>query len=197
LHLHDWNADFAVWCSYKFLNAGPGAVGGCFVHEKYAGDPQLPRFAGWWGHDKSARFMFEQEFKPIPGAEGWQVSNLPILSTAPLLASLEIFHRAGLAALQRKSATLTAFLRDLIQRQLGQDVEVITPSVPGAFGCQLSLRIARSAPDARRCQQQLTAAGVIGDWREPDILRFAPIPLYNSYSDVFAAVAALEKAVRG
>jgi kynureninase len=197
LHLHDWNADFAVWCSYKFLNAGPGAVGGCFVHQKYAEDVQLPRFAGWWGHDKSARFMFEHEFKPIPGAEGWQVSNIPILSTAPLLASLDIFHRAGMAALQRKSATLTAFLRDLIQRQLGQDVEIITPSAPGTLGCQLSLRIARSAVDARRCQQRLTAAGVIGDWREPDILRFAPIPLYNSYSDVFAAVTALEKAVRG
>jgi kynureninase len=197
LHLHDWNADFAVWCSYKFLNAGPGAVGGCFVHQKYANDVQLPRFAGWWGHDKAARFMFEQEFKPIPGAEGWQVSNIPIFSTAPLLASLDIFRRAGMAALQRKSATLTVFLRDLIQRQLGQDVEVITPSAPGALGCQLSLRIARSAPDARRCQQRLTAAGVIGDWREPDILRLAPIPLYNSYSDVFAAVTALEKAVRG
>ena len=197
LHLHDWNADFAVWCSYKFLNAGPGAVGGCFVHQKHADDMQLPRFAGWWGHDKSARFMMGPEFKPIPGAEGWQVSNTPIFSTAPLLASLEIFRRAGMTALRRKSTTLTAFLRDLIQRQLGQDVEVITPSAAAALGCQLSLRIARPAADARRCQQRLTAAGVIGDWREPDILRLAPIPLYNSYSDVFAAVTALEKAVRG
>jgi kynureninase len=141
--------------------------------------------------------MFEPDFNPIAGAEGWQVSNTPILSTAPLLASLEIFQRAGMMALQRKSTALTAFLRDLIHRQLGQDVEVITPNAPGALGCQLSLRIARSSVDARRCQQRLTAAGVIGDWREPDVLRLAPTPLYNSYSEVFAAVTALERAVRG
>jgi kynureninase len=197
VRLHDWNADFAVWCSYKYLNAGPGAVGGCFVHQRHSQDAALPRFAGWWGHDKSARFMFEPDFNPIAGAEGWQVSNTPILSTAPLLASLEIFQRAGMMALQRKSTALTAFLRDLIHRQLGQDVEVITPNAPGALGCQLSLRIARSSVDARRCQQRLTAAGVIGDWREPDVLRLAPTPLYNSYSEVFAAVTALERAVRG
>ena len=197
LKLHDWNADFAIWCSYKYLNAGPGAIGGCFVHERYAQDVSLPRFAGWWGHDKSARFMFDHDFKPIPGAEGWQLSNPPIFSTAPLMASLKIFHRAGMAALKDKSIALTAFLRALIHRQLGSDIEVITPDTPGTLGCQLSLRIARSADNARRCQQKLTAAGVIGDWREPDILRLAPIPLYNSFSDVFAAVTALERAVRG
>jgi kynureninase len=197
LRLHDWNADFAVWCSYKYLNAGPGAVGGCFVHQRHAADATLPRFTGWWGHDKSTRFLFEQEFKPIPGAEGWQLSNPPILSSAPLLASLEIFQRAGMQALQRKSAALTGFLRNLIQEHLAQDVEVITPNTSGAFGCQLSLRIARPADEAQRCQQRLTDAGVIGDWREPDVLRLAPTPLYNSFSDVFAAVTALKQAVRG
>jgi kynureninase len=197
LRLHDWNADFAVWCSYKYLNAGPGAVGGCFVHERYAEDPGLPRFAGWWGHDKAARFLFEPDFKAIPGAEGWQVSNIPVLSTAPLLASLDIFRRAGMTALQAKSTMLTAFLRDFIQQQLGADVEVITPQASGALGSQLSLRIMRPPVEARRCQQRLTAAGVIGDWREPDVLRLAPAPLYNSFSDVFAAVTALHKAVRG
>ena len=197
LRLHDWNTDFAVWCSYKYLNAGPGAVGGCFVHQRYADDAALPRFAGWWGHDKAARFMFGPDFKAIAGAEGWQVSNIPILSTAPLLASLDIFHRAGMTALRTKSTALTAFLRDLIHRQLGPDVEIITPEASGSLGSQLSLRIVRPAAEARRCQQRLTAAGVIGDWREPDVLRLAPAPLYNSFSDVFAAVTALEKAVRG
>jgi kynureninase len=197
LRLHDWNADFAIWCSYKYLNAGPGAVGGCFVHQRHAQDPSMPRFTGWWGHDKSARFLFEPRFRSIPGAEGWQLSNPPILSTAPLLASLEIFERAGMAALERKSLALTGFLRSLIQEQLTQDVDIITPQAPGAFSCQLSLRIARPADEAKRCQQRLTDAGVIGDWREPDILRLAPIPLYNSFSDVCAAVAALKQAVRG
>jgi kynureninase len=197
LHMHDWNADFAVWCSYKYLNAGPGAVGGCFVHQRHATDHRLRRFAGWWGHDKSARFLFEPQFHPIPGAEGWQLSNPPILSTAPLLASLEIFQRVGMTALTTKSAQLTGFLRRLIQEQLATDVEIITPDKPGAFGCQLSLRIARAAAEAQRCHERLTAAGVIGDWREPDILRLAPNPLYNSFSDVAAAVAALKHAIHG
>ena len=196
LRLHDWNADFAVWCSYKYLNAGPGAVAGCFVHQRHAEDAALPRFAGWWGHDKTARF-FEPEFKPIAGAQGWQVSNPPILSTAPLLASLEIFQRAGMNALRKKSGALTGFLRSLIQRQLAPDVEIITPDAPQAAGCQLSLRIARPAAEARRCRDRLTASGVIGDWREPDVLRLAPVPLYNSFSDVSAAVTALTLAVRG
>ena len=197
LRMHDWNADFAVWCSYKYLNAGPGAVGGAFVHQRHGADHRLPRFAGWWGHDKSARFLFERDFHPISGAEGWQLSNPPILSSAPLLASLEIFKHAGLKALMQKSAALTGFLRRLIQEQLARDIEIITPDAPGAFGCQLSLRIARPAAEAQRCHERLTAAGVIGDWREPDILRLAPIPLYNSFSDVAGAVAALKHAIRG
>ncbi len=196
LHLHDWNADFAVWCSYKYLNGGPGAVGGCFVHERHAHSLDLPRFAGWWGQAKATRFDMGPQFTPIAGAEGWQISNPPILSTAPLLASLEIFKRAGLRSLREKSLALTGFLERLVEGLLPGLVEIVTPSAADARGCQLSLRIARPAPEAKRCHERLTAAGVIGDWREPDILRLAPTPLYNSYSDVFNAVDALACALR-
>ena len=195
LHLHDWNADFAVWCSYKYLNAGPGAVGGSFVHERHAQAAQLPRFAGWWGQTKSTRFEMGPDFTPIVGAEGWQVSNPPIFSTAPLLASLDIFRRANLERLREKSVALTGFLQRLIEGLLPESVEIITPSAPEDRGCQLSLRLARPAHEARRCHQRLTAAGIIGDWREPDILRLAPAPLYNSFSDVFAAVDGLTRAM--
>jgi kynureninase len=196
MRLHDWNSDFAVWCSYKYLNAGPGAVGGCFVHERYAREFTLPRFAGWWGHNQPKRFLYDPQFDPIEGAQGWQISNPPILSTAPLLASLEIFQRAGMAALRKKSIALTGFMQRLIEQRLPGLVEVITPGAAEQRGCQLSLRIARPAPEAKRCQEQLTAAGVVGDWREPDVLRLAPIPLYNSFADVFAAVDILVRSVR-
>jgi len=196
LRLHDWNCDFAVWCSYKYLNAGPGAVGGCFVHERHGRDFKRPRFAGWWGHNKAERFLYDPKFDPIEGAQGWQISNPPILSTAPLLASLEIFQRAGMAALRKKSIALTGFMQRLIEQRLPASVEIITPGAPEQRGCQLSLRIARPAAEAKQCLQYLTAAGVIGDWREPDVLRLAPIPLYNSFADVFAAVEILAQAVR-
>jgi kynureninase len=196
LRLHDWGADFAVWCSYKYLNAGPGAVGGCFVHERHARNFKLPRFAGWWGHSKAERFLYDPKFDPINGAQGWQISNPPILSTAPLLASLEIFERAGLPALRGKSIALTGFMQRLIEERLPGLVEIITPDDPEQRGCQLSLRIARPAAEAKRCLEHLTAAGVIGDWREPDVLRLAPIPLYNSFGDVLAAVDILAQAVR-
>jgi kynureninase len=196
LQLHDWNPDFAVWCSYKYLNAGPGAVGGCFVHERHARNFLLPRFAGWWGHNKTERFLYDPKFDPIDGAQGWQISNPPIMSTAPLLASLEIFQRAGMRALRSKSIALTGFLQKLIEDHLPKLVEIITPSAPEQRGCQLSLRIARPPAEARRCQEALTAAGVIGDWREPDVLRLAPIPLYNSFADVLAAVDILARALR-
>ncbi|HEY2681904.1 MAG TPA: kynureninase [Steroidobacteraceae bacterium] len=192
LELHDWNADFAVWCSYKYLNAGPGAVGGCFVHERHA-NGKLPRFAGWWGHDKEARFMFEPGFRPIAGAEGWQVSNPPIFSTAPLIASLELFERAGMARLREKSLALTAFLRQLIESRLAGRIDIITPSAPGEHGSQLSLRVLKSPADARRYQEALSADGLIADWREPDVIRMAPTPLYNSFSDVLTAVDMLER----
>ena len=197
LQLHDWNADFAVWCSYKYLNAGPGAVGGCFVHERHARNFTLPRFAGWWGHNKAQRFLYAPQFDPIAGAQGWQISNPPILSTAPLLASLQIFQRAGMRALRAKSIALTGFMQKLIEEHLHGQVEVVTPSEPQQRGCQLSLRLARPAAEARRCHEALTAAGVVGDWREPDVLRLAPIPLYNSFADVLAAVDILAQAVRG
>jgi kynureninase len=197
MQLHDWNPDFAVWCSYKYLNAGPGAVGGCFVHERHARNFKLPRFAGWWGHNQAERFLYDPRFDPISGAQGWQISNPPILSTAPLLASLEIFQRAGMRALRAKSIALTGFMQKLIEQHLPNLVEIITPGEPEQRGCQLSMRIARPAAEARRCQEALTAAGVIGDWREPDVLRLAPIPLYNSFADVLAAVDILARAVRG
>ncbi len=195
LELHDWNADFAVWCSYKYLNAGPGAVGGCFVHARHARSAALPRFAGWWGHDKATRFEMGPEFNPIAGAQGWQVSNPPVLSTAPLLASLEVFQRAGMARLRRKSIALTGFLQSLIEELEPGLVDIVTPGTPPERGCQLSLRIARPAAAARRCHDSLSAAGVVGDWREPDILRLAPVPLYNSFGDVFRAAAALSQAL--
>ncbi len=196
LSLHDWNADFAVWCSYKYLNAGPGAVGGCFVHERHASERALPRFAGWWGQRKATRFAMGPEFTPIEGAEGWQLSNPPILSTAPLLASLDIFKRAGIRRLREKSIALTRFLQQLIEGLLPGQVDIITPGAAAERGCQLSLRIARPAHEAKRCHDRLTAAGVIGDWREPDILRLTAVPLYNSYSDVFSAVDMLSRAIR-
>ncbi len=194
LSLHDWNVDFAVWCSYKYLNAGPGAVGGCFVHERHARS-DLPRFAGWWGHDPETRFEMGPQFVPIAGAQGWQISNPPVLSTAPLLASLDIFQRAGLPRIREKSLALTGFLQQLIETRLAGLVDIITPAKAAERGCQLSLRIARPAAEAKRCHDLLSAAGVVGDWREPDVLRLAPIPLYNSYSDVLAAVEALSHAV--
>ena len=196
LSLHDWNADFAVWCSYKYLNAGPGAVGGCFVHERHARNYKLPRFAGWWGHNKAERFLYDPKFDPIDGAQGWQISNPPILSTAPLLASLEIFERAGFDKLRAKSIALTGFMQQLIEERLRDLVEIITPGDPEERGCQLSLRSARPAAEARLCLERLTDAGVIGDWREPDVLRLAPIPLYNSFAEVLAAVDILAQAVR-
>lgn len=196
LRLHDWNADFAVWCCYKYLNAGPGAIGGCFVHARHAVSSQLPRFAGWWGHAKTTRFDMASKFVPIAGAEGWQVSNPPILSSAPLLASLDIFKRADLRRLRQKSVELTGFLQRLIESLIPNRIEIITPSSPLERGCQLSLRIAESADQARRCHARLTAAGVIGDWREPDVLRLAPVPLYNSFTDVWNAVDMLSRSLR-
>ena len=196
LKLHDWNADFAVWCSYKYLNAGPGAVGGCFVHERHAENGALPRFAGWWGHDKAERFLFQPQFRAIAGAQGWQISNPPVLAMAPLLASLEIFSAAGMEALRSKSLALSGFLRRQIEARLADVVQIITPDEGARNGAQLSLKVLRDPTEAQRCQQWLTAAGLIADWREPDIMRIAPTPLYNSFSEVAAAVDLLSQALR-
>ena len=178
LKLHDWGPDFAVWCTYKYLNSGPGSVGGCFVHQRHARDWHLPRLAGWWGHDEEARFRMEPDFRPMAGAEGWQLRNPSILSLAAVRASLDVFDEAGMGRLRAKSEALTGYLEYLIT----SGSNIITPSDPRRRGAQLSIRI----PGGRQsiCDQ-LAAQGIICDWREPDILRVAPVPLYNSFADVF------------
>lgn len=191
LAVHDIEADFAVWCSYKYLNAGPGAIGGCFVHERH----DRPHLAGWWGHEPSDRFRMGPEFRGAPGAAGWQISNPPILSAAPLIASLELFEQAALPALRRKSVALTGYLEYLLDR-LAADVQLITPRDGEARGCQLSMRIGGAGARGRRVFDVLAAQGVIGDWREPDTIRLAPIPLYNTFEDVFRGAEALARALR-
>ncbi|HET7370732.1 MAG TPA: kynureninase [Gammaproteobacteria bacterium] len=194
LALHDWDVDFAVWCHYKYMNSGPGAVGGCFVHNRHA-EADLPRFAGWWGHDKKSRFEMGSEFRAIPGAEGWQLSNPPILSLAPLAASLELFAAAGMPALRDKSVNLTGYLEYLLGEKLGGRIGITTPTDPDARGCQLSLRLGLTREAAHDTYDKISAAGVTCDWREPNIVRVAPTPLYNRYQDVFEFVEILKKAV--
>jgi kynureninase len=196
LELHDSGADFAVWCHYKYLNAGPGAIAGCFVHERHARDSDLVRLAGWWGHDKSSRFQMPHDFRPLPGAEGWQISNLPILAAAPLLASLPLFDAAGLTALRAKSLRLTGYLESLLRAQLADAVTILTPSDPEARGCQLSLRLRRSPAEAHQVFDALDAAGFTGDWREPDVIRVAPVPLYNTFVEVWEFAATLGRLLR-
>ena len=181
LHLHDWDVDFAVWCSYKYLNGGPGCVGGCFVHERHASNSSLPRFAGWWGHDEQTRFKMGPEFQPMKGADGWQLSNPSIVSMAALRASMDIFEEAGIEQLREKSVALTGHLESLLERCGSSGFEIITPRDADQRGAQLSLRIAQGG---RAVCDGLTREGVLCDWREPDILRVAPVPLYNSYVDV-------------
>jgi kynureninase len=193
LNLHDAGADFAVWCNYKYLNGGPGAIGGCFVHSRHADDGNLPRFSGWWGHDKSSRFRMGPDFHPMHGAEGWQLSNPPILSMTPLIASLQLFHEAGIAELREKSIALTGFLEQGIRQRLGDAIDCITPSQPERRGCQLSLRLAGA--DGRDVFARLESAGVVCDWREPDVIRVAPVPLYNTFADVHRFVEILRHAV--
>lgn len=190
--LHDANADFAVWCSYKYLNAGPGAIAGCFVHERHA-RAELPRFAGWWGHDQETRFQMRPKFVPMPGAEGWQLSNPAIFALAPLRASLEVFHAAGLARLRQKSVRLTAYLADLIETRLGALIEIRTPTDPEARGCQLSLRVKGPRAQGRALFDYLCGRGIVGDWREPDVLRVAPTPLYNRAADCLRLVRMIEQ----
>jgi kynureninase len=193
LTLHDWDVDFAVWCSYKYVNAGPGAVAGCFVHERHARNTALPRMGGWWGNDPATRFqMHEQrDFVPRAGADGWQVSNPPILAMAPLRASLAIFDEAGMAALRRKSVVLTGYLEWLLDQTEHRRFEVITPSNADERGCQLSLRILDRPAEA--CEA-LEAAGVIADFRPPDVVRVAPVPLYNTFHEVWRLAGVLHRA---
>lgn len=188
--LHENQVDFAVWCTYKYLNSGPGSLGGVFVHQRHAHAHELPRFTGWWGHNKETRFKMRDEFDPIPGAEGWQLSNPPILSMAAIRASLDLFDRAGMKPLREKSIKLTGFLADSLNA-LGHDkICVLTPIDPVHRGAQLSLQIKNSD---KTLHQKLTDLGVVSDWREPDVIRVAPAPLYNSFQDVHEFVQRLSQ----
>lgn len=201
LALHEWDADFAVWCSYKYLNAGPGAIGGCFVHRRHssaqprgahAGGLPGARLAGWWGHEEASRFRMEPQFKAAPGIAAWQISNPPVLAAAPLIASLGIFLEAGMARLRAKSVALTGLLEQLLRAHAPQ-VRIITPADPARRGCQLSLRVGASRGPA--LFEALGARGVVCDWRAPDIIRVAPVPLYNRFEDVWRFAAALAAAL--
>ncbi len=189
LRLHDCGADFAVWCSYKYCNAGPGAIAGCFVHERHANNADIPRLAGWWGNDPKTRFKMESGFVPREGADGWQLCNPPILAMAPLAASLEIFDRVGMAALREKSLLLTGFLEQSIAA-IAPAARVITPSEPDRRGCQLSISFGENARDIRDVLQQ---HGVVADFREPDVIRLAPVPLYNTFEDVARAATTIAR----
>ena len=191
LALHDDGADFAVWCSYKYLNAGPGAIGGVFIHERHV--DARPRLSGWWGHDAATRFEMKPEFRAQAGAAGWAVSNPSIFAAAPLIASLALFQEAGVDRLRDKSVELTGYLEFLLDR-LGPAVRLITPRAPAARGCQLSFRIAGAGRGAK-VFQWLTANGVACDWREPDVIRASPVPLYNSFEDVFRFGEKLKQAL--
>jgi kynureninase len=193
LRLHDWGPDFAVWCSYKYLNGGPGCVAGCFVHERHFESGSLPRLAGWWGHDEKRRFQMEPDFHPMPGAEGWQLSNPPIMALAPLRASIEIFSEAGMDRLRTKSVALTGYMEFLLRQHASEKFSILTPAEPARRGAQLSLRLKAQGPGF---VERLAARGVIGDWREPDIFRVAAVPLYNSYQDVYHFVQKFRAALR-
>lgn len=183
LELHDWNVDFAAWCSYKYLNAGPGSVAGAFVHEKHHANTELPLFAGWWGHDKAERFKMDREFNPIKSVERWQLSNAPILSMAAYKASLDMFDEVGMDALNEKSKVLTAYLEFIvgeINKQKNNCLEIITPKENR--GCQISI-VAHG--QGKALYNKLIENGVIPDWREPNVIRCAPVPMYNSFEDIY------------
>ena len=183
LALHDSGADFAAWCHYKYVNAGPGAVAGAFVHERHARTDR-PRFAGWWGHDQATRFRMGPEFVPTPGADGWQLSNPPILALAPVRVSLELFAEAGMDRLRAKSLQLTGYLERRVREELADTLQIVTPREPERRGCQLSLRVAGGREHGRALFEFLESRGVVGDWREPDVIRISPVPLYNRFADV-------------
>lgn len=198
LKLHDWGVDFAAWCTYKYLNSSPGGVSGLFVHERHANNPGLPRFAGWWGHNKQKRFLMEPGFVPMEGAEGWQLSNAPILGMAAHLASLDIFSEAGMERIGAKRDKLTAYL-EFVVRHISEEVkencqfELITPADPSRRGSQLSLLVHGSG---KAIFDRLSVDGVIADWREPNVIRIAPAPLYNSYEDCYRFGTLLAEAVK-
>jgi kynureninase len=194
LHLHDWDVDFAVWCTYKYLNAGPGAPGGAFVHERHGRDVELGRLGGWWGNDPETRFRMQllPGFAPRPDALGWQISCPPVLAFAPLGPALALFDEVGFEAAREKSRTLTGYLEALLRELAGEAAEILTPADPERRGCQLSLRIPR---EARALPERLAATGVLADFREPDVVRLAPAPLFNSYHDAWRAATAVAAAL--
>ncbi|WP_420388172.1 kynureninase [Roseivirga sp.] len=194
LHLHDWDVDFATWCSYKYLNSGPGNVSGIFVHERFAEDNSIPRFAGWWGHNENERFLMQKGFQPMPGADGWQLSNVNVIGTAAHLASLEIFEEVGMEALRKKSLQLTGYLEFIIDQLSGEEklFEIITPRNPEERGAQLSIFFHKNG---KQLFDYLVEQGVIGDWREPNVIRIAPAPLYNSFEDVYHFGRLLKEAI--
>ena len=181
LKLHEWGVDFGVWCSYKYLNSGAGGVAGAFIHEKHIGNKEIPRLAGWWGHDKQTRFLMEPGFNPIPSAESWQLSNAPVFSMAPHMASLKIFDDIGMEALCRKRDLLTGYLEFLIN-EINEKMNIITPRDKAQRGCQLSIF---TGNNGKAIHDNLTKEGVISDWRNPNVIRVAPVPLYNSFEDVY------------
>jgi kynureninase len=187
--LHDSGIDFAAWCTYKYLNAGPGSLGGVFVHERYAHDKTLKRFAGWWSQNKATRFNMRQPLDITPGAEGWQLSNPPILSMAAIKAALDLFNEVGMNKLREKSIKLTGYLEFLIKGLNHAQIEIITPSDPNQRGCQLSIQVKNAN---KELHPKLTDQHVITDWREPDVIRCAPVPFYNSFEDVFRMVEILK-----
>jgi kynureninase len=187
LELHAWNVDFAAWCSYKYLNGGPGATAGAFVHERHFAST-APRLSGWWGNDLESRFEMGPEFRPYRGAAGWQVSNHPLLGMVPLQASFAQFEAAGIASLRARSLLLTGWLEALLDARLGGRVEILTPRDPEARGAQLSVRLAGAREGGRALFDRMLARGLVCDWREPDVIRLAPAPMYNSYEDCWRAV---------
>ena len=190
LNLHNSGADFAVWCTYKYLNSGPGSLSGAFVHERHANSKDLNRFTGWWSHNKETRFKMRDEFDQLPGAEGWQLSNPPILSMAAIRASLDVFKEAGFDKLCSKSIALTGYFEFLINQLNNSDIKIITPSNPDERGCQLSIQVKNAN---KSLHKELTEASIITDWREPDVIRCAPVPLYNSFMDIYEFVERLKK----
>lgn len=190
LELHNWNVDFACWCSYKYLNSGPGNVSGIFVHERHCNNPKLNRFAGWWGNDPDSRFKMEPGFVPAEGARGWQLSNVPVLGMAAHKAALDIHAEVGMEKLLKKSLKLTGYLEFLIDDLGSESVKIITPRDPEKRGCQLSLYVNH---EAKKLHEALLNEGVITDYREPNVIRLAPVPLYNSFEDVWTFVDILRK----
>ncbi|MCA9280320.1 MAG: kynureninase [Phycisphaeraceae bacterium] len=194
LKLHELGPDFACWCSYKYLNSGPGAVAGCFVHERHSERTDLPRLAGWWGNKADTRFLMRPDFVPSAGADAWQLSNPPVMALAPMRASLKIFDEVGMEALRAKSLKMTGLLAEMLGTLSGNGLRILTPSDPAQRGCQLSLDVSsRGSTEARRVFEGLEAAGIVCDYREPGVIRAAPVPLYNTYGDTFTFASTMQR----